>query len=141
MATDATTAYIAARAEGKDVAILCDTWEIADAINQRLHHHFTVAEAPSVPVARDQHVRAGDLILSRRNDASLTVEPATHHRRVSRLTKSATATAGAFSASTTPAAGLLQSGSPTRPASSSRATICASTSPSATLAPCTRLKA
>ena len=34
-----------------------------------------------MPVARDQHVRAGDLILSRRNDASLTVEPATHHRR------------------------------------------------------------
>jgi len=34
MAADATTAYIAARTDGKDVAILCDTWEIADAINQ-----------------------------------------------------------------------------------------------------------
>jgi len=31
MATDATNAYLTARAEGKDVAILCDTWEIADA--------------------------------------------------------------------------------------------------------------
>jgi conjugative relaxase-like TrwC/TraI family protein len=41
MATDATNAYIKARAEGKDVAILCDTWEIADAINQRLHDQFT----------------------------------------------------------------------------------------------------
>src|SRR6516165_5866389 len=71
--------------EGKDVAILCDTWEIADAINQRLHHHFTVAEAPIVPVARDQHVRAGDLILSRRNDASLTVEPRTQHHRGERI--------------------------------------------------------
>ena len=39
MAADATAAYITARAEGKDVAILCDTWEIADAVNQRLHRH------------------------------------------------------------------------------------------------------
>ena len=85
MATDATTAYLTARAEGKDVAILCDTWEIADAINQRLHDHFTSADAPSVPVARDQHVRAGDLILSRRNDATLTVEPGTRHRRGERI--------------------------------------------------------
>jgi conjugative relaxase-like TrwC/TraI family protein len=81
MAADATTAYIKAHAEGKDVAILCDTWEIADAINQRLHNHFTPTDAPSVPVARDQHVRAGDLILSRHNDATLTVQPGTHQRR------------------------------------------------------------
>jgi ATP-dependent exoDNAse (exonuclease V) alpha subunit len=33
MAADATNAYINARSEGKDVAILCDTWEVADAIN------------------------------------------------------------------------------------------------------------
>jgi len=81
MAADATTAYIHARAEGKDAAILCDTWEIADAINQRLHDHYTHRDAPSVPVARDQHVRAGDLIISRRNDTAMTVQPGTHHRR------------------------------------------------------------
>jgi ATP-dependent exoDNAse (exonuclease V) alpha subunit len=85
MAADATTAYLNARTQGKDVAILCDTWEIADAINQRLHHHLTAADAPSVPVARDQHVRAGDLILSRHNDATLTVEPGTQHRRGERI--------------------------------------------------------
>jgi len=85
MAAEATTAYLTARAEGKDVAILCDSWEIADAINQRLHDHFTAADAPSVPVARDQRVRAGDLILSRRNDATLTVEPGTQHRRGERI--------------------------------------------------------
>ena len=96
MAADATTAYIAARAEGKDVAILCDTWEIADAINQRLHDHFTNPDAPSVQVARDQQVRAGDLIISRHNDATLTVEPGTQHRAgVIGSTRSATATAGA----------------------------------------------
>jgi hypothetical protein len=57
MAADATTAYITARAEGKDVAIVCDRWDIADAINQRLHDHFTHADAASVRVARDQQVR------------------------------------------------------------------------------------
>jgi conjugative relaxase-like TrwC/TraI family protein len=85
MATDATTAYLTARAEGKDAAIICDTWDIADAINQRLHHHFTAADAPSVAVARDQHVRAGDLILSRHNDATLAVEPSNQHRRGDRI--------------------------------------------------------
>ena len=85
MAADATTAYITARAAGKDVAILCDTWEIADAINQRLHDWFTNPDAPSVQVARDQQVRAGDLVLTRRNDASLTVEPGSHWRRGDRI--------------------------------------------------------
>ncbi len=49
MAADATTAYIHARAEGKDAAIFCDTWEIADAINQRLHDHYT---SPTRPACR-----------------------------------------------------------------------------------------
>lgn len=80
MAADATNAYIAARAEGKDIAILCDTWEIADAINQRLHDHFADPDAPSVQVARDQLVRAGDLIMSRRNDAAVAVQPGAHAR-------------------------------------------------------------
>jgi conjugative relaxase-like TrwC/TraI family protein len=85
MAADATTAYLTARAEGKDAAILCDTWEIADAINQRLHDHFTNPDAPTVPVARDQQVRPGDLILSRHNDATLTIQPGTPHRRGDRI--------------------------------------------------------
>ena len=85
IAADATTAYIAARAEGKDVAILCDRWDIADAINQRLHDWYTNPDAPSVEVARDQQVRAGDLILTRHNDATLTVEPGSHGRRGDRI--------------------------------------------------------
>ncbi|MEE6176835.1 MobF family relaxase [Mycobacterium sp. 050134] len=81
MAADATTAYLTARAGGKDAAILCDTWELADAINQRLHDHYSHPQAPSVRVARDQQVRAGDLIISRRNDATLTVESGATQRR------------------------------------------------------------
>ncbi|WP_406817136.1 MobF family relaxase [Mycobacterium sp. M23085] len=85
MAADATTAYIKARAQGKDAAILCDTLEIADAVNQRLHDHYTNPNAPSVRVARDQQVRVGDLILSRRNESSMTVQPGTQQRRVTQV--------------------------------------------------------
>ena len=85
MAADATTAYIAARAESKDAAIICDKWEIADAINTRLHDTYTDATTPAVRVARDQDVRVGDIIISRHNDATLAVEPAQQHRRGNRI--------------------------------------------------------
>jgi conjugative relaxase-like TrwC/TraI family protein len=85
MAKDATNAYMAARANGDDAAILCDRWEIADAINGRLHGVYTDQSAPAVRVARDQDVRAGDIIISRNNDATLTLEPVTQHRRGHRI--------------------------------------------------------
>lgn len=94
MADDATNAYLQARADGKDAAIICDRWEIADAINRKLHGALTQAAAAptdvagdqtrfftdTVRVARDQDVRAGDIIISRNNDASLRVEPGAEHR-------------------------------------------------------------
>ena len=85
MAADATDAYIGARAQGKDAAIICDRWEIADAINRRLHATYTDANSPAVRVARDQDVCGGDIIISRRNDATLTVQPGQHHRRADRI--------------------------------------------------------
>ncbi|WP_375488870.1 MobF family relaxase [uncultured Mycobacterium sp.] len=81
MAHDAMHAYIKARAEGKDVAIVCDKWEIADAINRRLHDTYTAKVEPSVRVAREQRVRVGDIILSRNNDATIEVRPGPAHRR------------------------------------------------------------
>jgi len=81
MAADAMQAYINARTGGKDVAIICDKWEIADAINRRLHDTYTAAGTPSVRVARDQEVRVGDLILSRNNDATVDVRPGPCHKR------------------------------------------------------------
>jgi len=80
MADDATNAYIAARAKGKDAAIICDKWDIADAINIRLHGNYTDASLPVVRAARDQDVRTGDIIVSRHNDPTLTVEPGEQHR-------------------------------------------------------------
>ncbi|MDV3324194.1 AAA family ATPase, partial [Mycobacterium avium subsp. hominissuis] len=85
MAADAADAYIAARADGKDAAIICDRWEIADAINHRLSAHYTRAGAPAVEVARDQRVHTGDLIMTRRNDADLAVEPGPEHSRRQQL--------------------------------------------------------
>jgi ATP-dependent exoDNAse (exonuclease V) alpha subunit len=85
MAADATNAYINARSEGKDVAILCDTWEVADAINQRLQDHFTNPDTASASVSREQQVRVSDLVLSRHNDAGLTVRPGIGHRRGDRI--------------------------------------------------------
>jgi conjugative relaxase-like TrwC/TraI family protein len=85
MADDATKAYVAARARGEDAAIICDKWEIADAINRRLHATYTDVAAPAVRVARDQDVRAGDIIVSRNNDPTLCVEPGTRHPHGTRV--------------------------------------------------------
>jgi conjugative relaxase-like TrwC/TraI family protein len=85
MADDATKAYIAARAEGKDAAIICDRCDIADAINRRLHGTYTDATCPGVRVARDQDVRFGDIIISRNNDAALSIECGKQHRRADRV--------------------------------------------------------
>jgi conjugative relaxase-like TrwC/TraI family protein len=71
MATDALTAYQTARSAGKDALLVCDTWEIADALNKRLHDTHTGADQPSVNAARDQQVSVGDLIMSRTNDATI----------------------------------------------------------------------
>ena len=85
MADDAITAYTSARRDGHDAAIICDNWEIADAINLRLHRTYTDAASPTVRVARDQDVRAGDIIISRNNDATLEVAPGREHRRGDRV--------------------------------------------------------
>lgn len=85
MAHDAAAAYVHARAEGKDAAIICDRWEIADAINQKLHGHYTDPTTAGVRVARDQEVRVGDIIISRNNDSTITVAPGRAQQRGERI--------------------------------------------------------
>ena len=85
MADDAITAYKNARSQGHDAAIICDKWEIADAINLRLHRDNRDVEGPAVRVARDQDVRAGDIIISRNNDISIPVAPGADHKRGDRI--------------------------------------------------------
>lgn len=75
MAADALTAYQGAQAEGRDALLVCDTWEMADALNRRIHDLRCVAAAPTVRGARGQRIGVGDVIMSRCNDATITVRP------------------------------------------------------------------
>jgi len=84
MAEDATRAYIDARTAGADVAVLCDRWEVANAINQKLQAHYAGEEkGPAVAIGRgdqhahDQQARAGDIIVTHRNDPTIEVQDAT----------------------------------------------------------------
>ena len=86
MAADATRAYISARADGNDAAILSYRWDITDAINQKPHHHYRGdGDAPTVTAARDHQISAGDSIVSRHNDATITVAPGPDHQRGDRI--------------------------------------------------------
>ncbi len=48
MAADAVAAYKKDIAAGKDALLLCDTKEMADALNRRLHHEIVAADAETV---------------------------------------------------------------------------------------------
>jgi conjugative relaxase-like TrwC/TraI family protein len=71
MATDALAGYRKDVAVGKDALLLCDTIEMVDALNQRLHTETIGAQADSVTAARGQRISVGDLIITRRNDPTI----------------------------------------------------------------------
>ena len=98
MAHDALTAYKADTAAGKDALLVCDTTEMTDALNRRLHDTAVGPQAATVTGARGHRIGVGDLIISRRNDP--TVELATPPTTPARLIRCVTATAGASPAST-----------------------------------------
>jgi conjugative relaxase-like TrwC/TraI family protein len=79
MATDALHGYLSDREKGKNSLLICDTWEIADALNRRLHDTLTTT-GPTAHAARQQELRVGDLTVSRRNDATIDVRPGTGSR-------------------------------------------------------------
>lgn len=85
MAADALDAYRADTAAGKDALLVCDTTEIADALNQRLHDdHLDAARdphAPTISAARGHQLAVGDLILTRRNTGDITVLAAADNTR------------------------------------------------------------
>jgi hypothetical protein len=78
MAADAMDAYLTDRAANKDALLICDTWEVADALNGRLHDTLTTA-GPTAKAARDQEIRVGDIIMSRSNDVTIDVRPGPQH--------------------------------------------------------------
>ena len=77
MAQDALTAYRADVADAKVALLVCDTTEMADALNRRLHDDTVAAEAPTVTAGRGHRIGVGDLIISRRNDPTIGVFDAT----------------------------------------------------------------
>ena len=77
MAADALTSYRADVTAGKDSLLVCDTVEMADALNRRLHDESVDTDAPTVTAARGHRIGVGDVILSRRNDPTIGVFDAT----------------------------------------------------------------
>jgi hypothetical protein len=71
MGHDAVNAYAADVDAGKDALLVCDTTEMCDALNRRIHDAKVHADAPTVTAARGQRIAVGDLIISRRNDATM----------------------------------------------------------------------
>ena len=71
MAADALAAYHADTAAGKDALLICDTTEMADALNERIHNENLDTHAPTVTGARGHRIGVGDLILTRRNDPTI----------------------------------------------------------------------
>ncbi|ASL14550.1 MobF family relaxase [Mycobacterium intracellulare] len=76
MAADALTAYQVDVESGKDALLLCDTKEMADALNRRIHDESIDRALPTVGAARGHRIAQGDVILSRRNDPTNPVHDA-----------------------------------------------------------------
>ncbi|PXX09230.1 MobF family relaxase [Mycolicibacterium moriokaense] len=77
MAADALAAHQADTAAGKDALLVCDTTEMTDALNQRIHRDTIAAGAATIGGARGHRVAVGDLIISRHNDATIALRNTT----------------------------------------------------------------
>ena len=87
MAADALAAWTADRAGGADALLIADRWEIADALNERIHRDTVPADAPTIGGARRCRIGVGDVVISRRNDPTIEVWTAdTRRDKVAPLT-------------------------------------------------------
>jgi conjugative relaxase-like TrwC/TraI family protein len=77
MAADALAAYQADTAAGKGALLVCDTTEMTDALNQRIHRDTLAAGAATVGGARGHRIAVRDLIISRQNDATIALRSST----------------------------------------------------------------
>ncbi len=82
MAADALAAHHRDLVAGKDSLLLADTVEATDALNRRVHDHTVTdrtrqgLEVATVTGARNHHISAGDVIVTRSNDPTITVTAA-----------------------------------------------------------------
>lgn len=76
MAADALEAYRSDIAAGKDALLVCDTVEMADALNERLHREHQDPGTSTVVVGmRGQRIAVDDLIVTGRNDSTVELRP------------------------------------------------------------------
>ncbi len=129
MAADAHDAYLADRAAGQDALLVCDTWEMADALNRRLHDSLTV-DGPTAQAAATRPSASATLSSAATTTRASPYTP--HPVQTASLIRCATATAGASRASTRRPTASPPNGSPIRHAWCSKATICVSMSTWAT---------
>ena len=73
MAADALAAWTADQTAGVDALLIADRWEIADALNERIHRDTVAADAPTVGGARRCRIGVGDVVISRRNEPTIEV--------------------------------------------------------------------
>ena len=71
MAADALATCRTDTAAGSNSLLVCDTAEMTDALNQRLHNENMDGASPMVTGARGHRIGVGDLILTRRNDRTI----------------------------------------------------------------------
>lgn len=77
MAEDALSAWQADITAGRDALLIADRWEMADAINIRIHSERIRQDAPTVRAARGHHLAAGDVVITRLN--TLDIDTYTDH--------------------------------------------------------------
>ncbi|MDX1893398.1 MobF family relaxase [Mycolicibacterium sp. 050158] len=73
MAADALDAWRTDQRAGRDGLLIADTWEMADALNTRIHADTIAPDAPHVVAARGHQIAVGDVIITRRNDPTIRV--------------------------------------------------------------------
>ncbi|MDY6996610.1 MAG: MobF family relaxase [Actinomycetota bacterium] len=71
MADDAVAAWTADVAAGRDGLLIADRWEMADALNIRIHSERINDDAPTVATARGHRVAAGDVVITRENTTDI----------------------------------------------------------------------
>lgn len=71
MADDAVAAWTADIAAGRDALLIADRWEMADALNIRIHSERIGDDAPTVAAARGHRIAAGDVVITRQNTTDI----------------------------------------------------------------------
>ena len=113
MAADALDAYLTDRDAGKDALLICDTWEMADALTVG-SMTLLPPHGPTLRSRATSRSVSGDIVMSRSNDTTIAVHPGAGCRPPASI-RSATAIGGALPQSTQRPIALPPNAYPTAP--------------------------